>query len=423
MTILIKNAKIVDPANNLKINGDILIENGIIQKVGAGIDSPADRIINAYGLTAIPGLVDMHVHLRDPGQEYKEDIITGCEAAASGGVTCIAAMPNTVPATDNTEIVQYILEKSKNAKARVYPVAAITKGLNGEELTDFSALKKSGVIAFTDDGRPVESASVMRDALHLAQKAGSLILSHSEDLTLAGGIMNEGTVSQNLGVKATPNAAEDVAVAREVALSATTGCPMHICHVSSRTALKLIRAAKKDRVPVTCETGPHYFTFTDEQLYKKDADFRMNPPIRSEEDRQEIMKAIADGTIDAIATDHAPHSPEDKADFLKAPNGVVGMQTSLSASYTALVKTKIISIYRLVELMSLNPAKILGLPYGTLSVGAPADVVLFNENAEWVVEADKLEGKSHNTPFKNMKLCGRVVATVCRGEIVFDKLK
>ena len=422
MSILIKNAKIVDSANKFKIIGDILIANGVIKKVGAGIDCDADRVINADGLTAIPGLVDMHVHLRDPGQEYKEDIITGCEAAASGGVTCLAAMPNTMPVADNTQIIKYILNKANNAKARVYPVAAITKGLKGEELTDFAELKKSGVIAFTDDGRPVESASVMRNALLLAQKVGSLILSHSEDLTLAGGIMNESAVSQNLGVKATPNAAEDVAVAREIALSASTGYPIHICHVSSKNALKLIRAAKKDGINVTCETGPHYFTFTDEQLYKKDADFRMNPPLRAEEDRQELLKAIMDGTIDAIATDHAPHSPKEKADFLKAPNGVVGIQTSLSASYTALVKSKLITMDRLVELMCLNPAKILKLPYGTLSVGAPADIVLFDENAQWVVEADKLAGKSHNTPFKNMKLCGRVVATVCRGEIVFDRL-
>ena len=422
MTILIKNAKIVDPANKLEINGDILIVNGLIEKVGAGIHFQADSVINANGLTAIPGLVDMHVHLRDPGQEYKEDIITGCDAAVSGGVTCLAAMPNTTPTADNTQIVEYIINKAKSAKARVYPVAAITIGLKGEELTDFVELKKSGVIAFTDDGRPVESARVMRNALFLAKKVGSHILSHSEELTLAGGIMNEGTVSQKMRVKATPNAAEDVAIAREVALSATTECPIHICHVSSKNALKLIRAAKKDGVLVTCETAPHYFTFTDEQMYKKDADFRMNPPLRSEEDRQELLKSIVDGTIDAIATDHAPHSREDKADFLKAPNGVVGMQTSLSASYTELVKSQLISMDRLVELMCLNPAKILGLPYGTLSVGAPADVVLFDENAEWVVEADKLEGKSHNTPFKNRKLCGKVVATVCRGEIVFDRL-
>ncbi|MDD4699310.1 MAG: dihydroorotase [Oscillospiraceae bacterium] len=423
MTILIKNAKIVDPANKLKIYGDILIANGVIEKVGADIVCDADRVINADGMTAMPGLVDMHVHLRDPGQEYKEDIITGCEAAACGGVTCLAAMPNTSPTSDNVEIIQYILNKAQSANSRVYPVAAITKGLKGEELTDFAELKKTGVIAFTDDGRPVESASVMRNALFLAQKVGSLILSHSEDLTLAGGIMNEGVVSQNLVVKATPNAAEDVAVAREIALSASTSCPMHICHVSSKNALKLIRTAKNDGVQVTCETGPHYFTFTDEQLYKRDADFRMNPPLRAEEDRQELLKAIADGTIDAIATDHAPHSPEDKADFEKAPNGVVGMQTSLSASYTALVKSNLISMDRLVELMCLNPAKILKLPYGTLSVGAPADMVLFDENAEWVVRTEELAGKSHNTPFKNMKLYGKVVATVCRGEIVFDSLK
>ena len=420
--LLIKNAVVVSPAD--KINGrcDILVKDGKIAETGENLSFDGE-IINAEGLYAIPGLVDMHVHLRAPGQTQKEDIITGCRAAAAGGVTSLLAMPNTTPATDSKEVVEYILDKARTADARVYVAASITKGLKSLEPTDIEELKNAGAIALTDDGRPVENTKLLSDAMEKAPLYGMHIVAHCEDLFLAdGGKINEGEVSEKLGVKGIPAAAEDCGTAREIALAAALDVPVHICHVSTKTSVALIRDAKNRGVKVTAETAPHYFSLTDRELLRGDADFRMNPPLRTIEDMDEIINGLLDGTIDAIATDHAPHTVEDKADFVKAPNGSIGMETSLAVGITCLVKRGLMSFDRLVKKMSVNPAKILGINAGTLTVGAPADIALVNLDEEWTVDVDKLHGKSKNTPFKGRRLFGKVKKTILGGRVVFEDI-
>lgn len=419
-TLLIQNARVIDPSQNLNQTMDILTENGKIKAVGSSLTAEAEEIMDASGLVAAPGLVDMHVHLRDPGFTHKEDILTGCAAAAAGGVTSLLAMPNTNPTADTPEIVRYILEKAENAPARVYVAGSISKGLRGEEASDWKALREAGAIALSDDGRPVLTARMMAEAMQAAPGLSLKIAAHCEDLSLAeGGILNEGEISWALGAPGIPAAAEDVGTAREIALAAAYGVPVHICHVSTKTSAALIRDAKRRGVPVTGETAPHYLLLTDEELLKQDADYRMNPPLRTEEDRLAMLEALCDGTLDAIATDHAPHSPEEKADFRKAPNGSVGMETSFAASYTALVKTGLLTLSGLIDKMSTSPARILGIPAGTLAEGANADLVLIDEQAEWTVDPGRLHGKSKNTPFKGMTLTGKVMTTICRGKIVY----
>ena len=419
MKTVIKNATVISPADGLNGVRDILIENSRIAAVGENLT--AENVIDAAGLVAVPGLVDMHVHLRDPGQTQKEDILTGCRAAAAGGVTSLLAMPNTSPTTDSPETVKYILGKAENANARVYVAVSVTKGLRSEEPTDLDALKEAGAVGLSDDGRPVVNTAYLRDAMNRAPQLGMTVVAHCEDLFLAdGGKINEGKVSAQLGVKGIPAAAEDCGTAREIALAAADNVPIHICHVSTATSVELIRDAKRRGVKVTAETAPHYFSLTENELLKRDADYRMNPPLRTENDVKAITEGLLDGTLDAIATDHAPHTPEEKADFVKAPNGSIGMETSFAASYTYLVKTGLMTLSQLVEKMSLNPAKILGIPAGTLAVGANADIALIDTNEEWTVDAEKLHGKSKNTPFKGMSLTGKVKMTILGGEVVFS---
>lgn len=417
--LLIKNATVVSPADKISGRYDILVMNGKIAQIGENLSFDGENI-DAEGLYAIPGLVDMHVHLRDPGQTQKEDIFTGCRAAAAGGVTSLLAMPNTTPATDSGEVVRYILDKAKNADANVYVAASITKGLKSLEPTDIEELNNAGAIALTDDGRPVENTKFLSDAMKKAPLYGMHIVSHCEDLYLAdGGKINEGEVSEKLGVKGIPASAEDCGTAREIALAAVLDVPVHICHVSTKTSVELIRDAKNRGVKVTAETAPHYFSLTDRELLRGDADFRMNPPLRTISDMDEIINGLLDGTLDAIATDHAPHTVEDKADFVSAPNGSIGMETSLAVGITCLVKRGLLSFEKLVEKMSVNPARILGINAGTLAVGAPADIALVDLDEEWVVDVDKLHGKSKNTPFKSRRLCGKVKKTILGGKVVF----
>ena len=418
--LLIKNAVVVSPADGINEKLDILVRDGVIAQTGTNLSADCTTI-DAEGLYASPGLVDMHVHLRDPGQTHKEDIITGCNAAAAGGVTSLLAMPNTLPTTDSAETVKYILDKAKAAKANVYVAASITKGLKSLEPTDLEELKNAGAIALSDDGRPVENTRFLSDAMKKAPQLGLSVVAHCEDLFLAdGGKINEGEISEKLGVKGIPASAEDCGTAREIALAAALDVPIHICHVSTKTSVALIRDAKARGVKVTAETAPHYFSLTDKELLRGDADYRMNPPLRTKEDAEEIITGLLDGTLDAIATDHAPHTPEEKADFVKAPNGSIGMETSLAVGITYLVKTGILSFDRLVEKMSVNPAKILGINAGTLSAGAPADIALVDLDEVWTVDADKLHGKSKNTPFKGRTLCGKVKKTILGGRVVFE---
>ena len=419
MSIVIKNATVVSPADGLHGRMDILIENGVIAAVGENLSG--ETTVDAEGLYAIPGLTDMHVHLRDPGQTAKEDIYTGCRAAAAGGVTSLLAMPNTSPAADSGETVRYILEKAKDADARVYVAASITKGLQSKEPTDLEEVRQAGAVGLSDDGRPVVNTAFLRDAMKKAPALGLTVVAHCEDLFLAdGGKMNEGEISAQLGVRGIPAAAEDCGTAREIALAAADNVPIHICHVSTATSVSLIRDAKRRGVKVTAETAPHYFSLTEKELLKRDADYRMNPPLRTQRDVEAITRGLLDGTLDAVATDHAPHTPEEKADFVKAPNGSIGIETSFSASYTYLVKTGLMTLGQIIKKMSVNPAKILGIPAGTLAVGANADIALIDLNEEWTVDPGKLHGKSKNTPFKGMTLTGRVKKTVLGGRLVFE---
>lgn len=419
MRLLIQNARIIDPSQNLDQGGDLLLEEGRIAQIGRELSQEGAQVIDARGLVAAPGLVDMHVHLRDPGLTYKEDLYSGCRAAAAGGVTSLLAMPNTKPAMDSPETVRDLLKRAQTAGAAVYTAACVTKDLGGEELTDLKALKEAGAIALSDDGRPVVNTRRLLEALEQAPALGLVVTAHCEDLYLAaGGLMNEGEVSRRLGVPGIPAAAEDCGTAREIAAAASIGAPIHICHVSTKDSVELIRDAKARGVRVTAETCPHYLLLTDKALESKDADYRMNPPLRGEEDRLALIQALKDGTIDAISTDHAPHSPEEKGDFLKAPNGSIGMETSLAATLTAL--KGVLTLPEILAKMSWNPARILNIPAGTLRTGANADVVLFDPEKKWVVDPERLHGKSKNTPFKGMTLQGKVAMTIFRGRVVYD---
>ena len=421
--LLIRCARIVNPARHEDYIGNILIAGDRISAVSEHACDPDAEVIDAHGLTAVPGFVDLHVHLRDPGFTDKEDILSGCRAAAAGGVTSLLCMPNTKPAVDTPETVRYILDKAKDADAHVYVAAAITKGLGGAELNDLEALREAGAVALSDDGRPVVDTACLAEAMCRAPELGMLVAAHCEDLYLAKKwYLNEGEISKQLGLLGVPAAAEDCGTAREIAVAAAYDVPVHICHVSTRTSAALIRDAKARGVKVTAETAPHYLLLTDEELLKRDADYRMNPPLRAEEDRLAMIEAVRDGTIDAIATDHAPHMPAEKADFLKAPNGSVGMETSFAASYTALVKTGVLTLAELVERMSVRPAQILGIEAGVIGAGEIADIALIDEHEEWLVDPDKLHGKSRNTPFKGMMLTGKVKATVCGGRVIYSEL-
>ena len=420
MGLLLKNGYVVDTANGFEGAADILIENGVIAKCEPNITDKADEIIDCAGMAVLPGICDMHVHFRDPGQTHKEDIVTGGNAAAAGGVTAVACMPNTNPTVDSPETVKYILEKAKGATVKVYPVGCITKGLKGEELCDFEELKKAGCVAVSDDGKPVRNARVMAQALVKAHYAGLKVISHCEDPdVVAGGIINSGEVSKELGVNGMHRISEDISTAREIVLAGDLEMPIHIAHVSTATSMMLLRVAARYGIMVTSETCPHYFSLTDEKLRSRDADYRMNPPLRTKDDVEAITEGVCDGTIDCIVTDHAPHTAEEKSDFEKAPNGVVGLETSLAVTLTKLYHTGKLSLSKIVRLMCVNPRKILNIPGGNFSEGEPADIAIVNLDEEWTADPAKLHGKSHNTCFKGEKLKGKVKMTILDGKIVY----
>lgn len=419
MKLLIQHAMVIDPSQMLHAVCDVLVSDGKVAAIADKLpDAGCDRVIDARGLTLMPGFVDLHVHLRDPGFTQKEDILSGTTAAAAGGVTSVLCMPNTKPCIQDKETVDYINAADK--KAKVYITGAITRDMAGQTLNSFADYKEWGVRAVSDDGRPVENAKLMQLALIEADKQGLFVTSHCEDLKLIdGGIINEGEVSRTLGVKGMSRVSEDYQTEREIALAENSGTHVHIAHVSTVKATDSVRRAKARGVKVTAETAPHYFMYNDTKLYSRDADYRMNPPLRTEEDRKAVLQGVLDGTFDCIVTDHAPHTPVEKSNFETAPNGVVGMETSFAASYTALVKPGYITVDRLVELMSCNPAKLLGIEAGSLAVGMPADMVLMDLNQSWLVRPDKLHGKSRNCVFKGERLTGKVMMTVLDGEIVY----
>ncbi len=419
MKILIKEVHAVDEGLDEVL--DILVADGRIAKMGQNLHEPVDRVIDGTELTAFPGLFDMHVHFRDPGQTQKEDILTGCRAALAGGVTGVLCMPNTVPPADDPEILRYMTTKAKGTGVAVHPVGCITKGMAGGELTDFAALRAAGAAALSDDGRPVKNAELMRQALEMTKAEDMLITSHCEDLDIIhGGIMHKGSVSEELGVRGMDRASEDYITAREIVLASSVGARVHIAHVSTKGSVEIIRAAKRLGVPVTCETAPHYFMLTHEKLRSRDANDRMNPPLREESDRLAIEEAVLDGTIDCIVTDHAPHTREEKASFELAPNGIVGLETSLAATLTALYHTGKCSLAKIVELMAVTPRRILGLPPEKLSVGMPANLILVDVNRKWTVNPAKLHSKSGNTAFRGMELTGKTVMTITDGIIRYE---
>lgn len=418
-TILLKGIRAIDAENDFI--ADIYIADGKIKHVADSIEMKADIEIDGTGLAVMPSFFDMHVHFRDPGFTHKEDVITGCNAALAGGVTGVLCMPNTKPPVDNPETVKYIIDKAEDTGVEVYPVGCITNGMCGKGLCDYDELKQSGVLAVSDDGRPVENAEQMREALEKSNNNGLLVISHCEDLSIInGGIMNKGEMSEKLGVKGMDRVSEDMITAREIILAKSVNSRIHIAHVSTEGSTEIIRQSKKAGVKVTCETCPHYFLLTDEKLAARDADFRMNPPLRTADDVKAIIDGIVDGTIDCIVTDHAPHTAEEKADFEKAPNGVVGLETSFAATLTGLYHTGKVSLNKIVELMSVNPRKLLGLPFISIKDDETADLVIADLNKEWIVEPGKLHSKSHNTVFKGMTLKGKPIMTISKGEIRYE---
>jgi len=425
MKLLIKGGRVVDPANGIDEVLDILVQDGIIVELKRGIDveEGGARAIDARGKTVVPGLVDMHVHLREPGYEHKETIETGCLAAAAGGFTAVACMANTVPVNDNTAVTRLILESAKAAGTiDVLPVGAVSKGLKGEELAEFGPMKEAGAVAFCDDGNPIMDSGLMRTALESSRKLGLPILSHCEDLNLSrGGVMNEGDLARELGLKGIPPAAEEVMVARDIILADLTKGNLHICHVSTAGSVELIRWAKARAVSVTAETAPHYFTLTEEAVNDCGTNAKMSPPLRTAFDREAVKEGLRDGTIDAIATDHAPHDAASKeVDFPQASNGIIGLETALPLTLR-LVDERVLPLDGAIAKLSINPSRILGLSKGTLSKGSRADITVFDGKREFVLQKNALRSKSRNTPFDGWRLKGVVEFTIVGGRIVYER--
>lgn len=427
MKILIKNGRVLNPATNFDQVADVLIEEDKIVRIARYIDENADEIIDARGKFVMPGFIDLHVHFRDPGFTHKEDIISGAKAAAAGGVTTVCAMPNTKPAVDSVETLNYILDKAKNATTNVCQLSAITKDMAGTELVDLKKMKDAGAIAFSEDGKSVMDINLYYEALKQIKDMDALVMAHCEEKNLVkDGAMNEGIVSQSLGIPGIMNAVEDIITARDIFLANETGVRLHICHVSTEGAVRLIKMAKEMGIKVTGEACPHHFILSDAVIDKDDANFKMNPPLRSERDVRAIVEGLRTGILDAISTDHAPHHKDEKSKGIKeAPFGIVGLETSAALTYTALVDQGILTPLQMAEKMSYNPAKILGIDdkRGRIEEGMVADVVIFDPSEELVIDAGKFRSKATNTPFDGKLVKGRVNCTILGGNVVFDSCK
>ena len=426
MKRLLKGGRVVDPANGIDGMRDILIDGERIARVG--IDVPADgaTVVDVgHGLVICPGFIDMHVHLREPGQEHKETVATGTASAVAGGFTAVACMPNTNPVNDDANVTTYILDKARQANlARVYPIGAVSKGSKGELLAGIADLRNAGCVAITDDGHPVKTAMLLRRALEYAGMFGMPVIEHCEDPSLKGdGVAHEGFYAASLGLRGMPGACEALGVERGILLSELTGSAFHVAHMSARASLRAVRKGKEAGVRVTCEVAPHHFTLTDEALSTPvayDTNTKMNPPLREAADRDAMLDGIADGSVDAIATDHAPHHYDEKqVEFDRAPFGIVGLETAVPLSLDRLVHTGRIRLARMVELLSVNPARILNVPGGTLSEGAPADITIIAPNLQVRIDAAKLRSRSKNTPFNGWELRGAVAATLVGGRPVY----
>ncbi|GAB4231193.1 MAG: dihydroorotase [Deltaproteobacteria bacterium] len=425
--LLIRGGRVIDPASRRDEVGHLVLDGGRVREFLTG-DPPSGfdgEVVSAEGMWVVPGLIDMHVHLRDPGYEWKEDLRTGTAAAAAGGFTSVVCMANTNPVNDSPEVTRHILDKARReGSADVFPVAAVTRGLEGKEMADYSELADAGAVAFSDDGKPVENPLLMRRAMEYVRPFGYTILSHAEDPILAGGgAANEGWTARRLGIPGIPSAAEEVAVARDILLARQTGARLHIQHVSTRMGVDLLRMARRAGLNVTGETAPQYFTLTDAALEGYDTNAKMNPPLRGEDDRMAVLEGIQDGTIDAIASDHAPHEAYVKrCEFTAAANGIIGLQTSLPLSLSLLASGKVTPT-RLVELLSAAPARILSLRgKGTLAAGSDADVTVIDPDAEWEFLPENVLSKSRNSPFLGWKLRGRAAVTIRAGRVGYTHL-
>jgi dihydroorotase len=426
MKRLLKGGRVIDPANGIDGRRDVLIDGDRVARVDHDLPADDAAVVEVpAGLVICPGFIDMHVHLREPGQEHKETVATGTAAAVAGGFTAVACMPNTSPVNDNANVTAYILAKAAEAKlARVYPIGAVSRGSNGELLADIAELRQAGCVAITDDGRPVATALLMRRAMEYAGMFGMPVIEHCEDPSLKGdGVAHEGYHAAALGLRGMPGACEALGVERGILLSEVTGSAFHVAHMSARASLRAVRKGKNSGIRVTCEVAPHHFTLTDESLGSPipyDTNTKMNPPLRETADRDAMLSGLADGTIDAIATDHAPHHYDEKrVEFDRAPFGIVGLETAVSLSLDRLVHTGLIGLQRLVQLLSVNPARILKVPGGTLSPGAPADITILAPDLQVRVQAAQLRSRSKNTPFDGWQLRGGVAATIVGGRTLY----
>jgi dihydroorotase len=421
MNLLIQNARVIDPSQDFDAKADVLVENGVITHVGKKLRA-AGEVIDAAGLVVVPGFIDLHTPLREPGQEHKETIATGTAAAVAGGYTAVCAMANTVPPNDERSVTEMIIaEAARNGVCRVYPIGAVSRGLKGEELAEFADLRAAGCVAVSDDGKPIANAQLMRRALEYAGMLHMPVIAHEEDLNLReGGVMHEGFYSTLLGMGGMPAAAEETMVSRDVILAQMTGSHLHVAHLSTAGAVEAVRHARRAGVHVTCEVTPHHLALTDESVQSFSTYLKMNPPLRSEEHRKAVIDAIADGTIDVIATDHAPHHFDEKnVEFDLAPFGIIGLETAFSICHDRLVRKRIIGVQRLIELMSTAPARIFKLPGGTLRPGTPADMALLTLDERFQV-TNTFRSKASNSPFIGETLQGRVVATIVGGELQYD---
>ena len=423
MTILIKNGRLINPSENLDKVMDIFVEDGIIKEKAESIEKQADTVIDAAGCYVMPGLIDLHVHFRDPGLTYKEDIETGSKAAAKGGFTTVCCMPNTKPVVDNVETVKYIIEKGeKTGLTNVLPVGAVTKNMAGVEITDVEELKKAGICAISEDGKSVMNSGVYRKAMKNAAKANVPVLAHCEDINLVeGGVINLGDKSSELGVKGISNAVEDVIAMRDIMLAKETGATLHLCHCSTKDSVEMVKRAKEEGIKVTAEVCPHHFSMCSDDITSNDGNFKMNPPLRAREDMEALIKGLQHDIMDVISTDHAPHSAEEKAkDLEHAPFGIVGLETSVALTVTNLVKKGYLTPMQMAAKMSYNPAKVLGIPKGTLDEGKIADITIIDPNKEYTIDVNTFESKGKNTPFDGYKVSGQVEYTILNGKVVYS---
>lgn len=417
--LLIRGGRVIDPAKRIDKIGDVLIEEGKIKKIGVVSGYKGEAVIDAHGMTVTPGLIDIHVHLREPGREDKETIATGCAAAVNGGFTSVVSMANTTPPIDSAHLVYFVKERARAAgSANVFPSGTVSKEMKGELLAEIGSMAEAGAVAFSDDGKCVMNTNLMRKALQYAKMFDKTIISHCEDHDLTrGGVMHEGEISSQLGLRGMPTVAEDIMVARDIALAESVGGKLHVTHISTAGSIELVRSAKERGVKVTADATPHHFAFNHTQLTGYDSRYKMNPPLRTARDVEAIIKGLKDGTIDAIASDHAPHTEEEKDDDMTiAPFGVVGLETTLGATLTILLK-KGIKLPRIIELLTSAPAKCIGIPRGTLSAGASADITIIDPKLEWKVNPSKFKSKSRCTPFEGMTFMGRAVKTIVGGKV------